>query len=221
MEELIERLKHFPLSIRVTVAAILGVVIPWYFMFWDDVNNINYELEMANGKYESIEGKFNRAKRQKTDMPELEKKIEFTRQELLKAKTKLPDNYQMDSILEFVATASDEAGAELLKFEPNEEAFKDTGYSYVEMPIQLSVQGTYNQIGVFFDKLVHMEKMIHLRDMNSQQVVNVAEPALANEMTQQARLAAQLDGIKVKTDAKLIVFRSARPGEGAGADPVE
>ena len=223
MEEIVERLKFMPIWGRVISFALAGIVLPWYFVFMDEIDDADYQLEEAISEYESIESKFNRAKSQKNDMPELEKSLEFTRKQLEEAKTRLPDEYYMDSILEFVANSSDEAGVELLEFTPAEEQFKDTGYSYVELPISLSVQGTYNQIGVFFDKLVHMEKMVHIRDINSEKVVkeNPNEGNLNIELSKQAQLAQELEKIRVKTSAKMIVFRSAKAGEGAAVDAVE
>jgi Tfp pilus assembly protein PilO len=218
MDEIIERLKFIPVSKRIAVAAIIGLVVPWFFVFMDEIDSAEYELETATSEYEAIEAKFNRAKSQKNDMPELEKKLDFTRKQLAEAKTRLPDDYEMNSILEFVANSSDEAGVELLEFTPNEEAFKNTGYSYVEMPIALSVQGTYNQTGVFFDKLIHMEKMVHIRDITSVKVLKeMGEPLTVDmELSKQAKLSQELEKIRVKTTAKMIVFRSARPGESAG-----
>jgi type IV pilus assembly protein PilO len=215
MEELIERIKHMPLKARLVVALALGIVLPLYFVFMDEVEAVDWELEDARTQYESIEIKYNKAKRQKNDMPELEKKHEFTQKQLAEAKKRLPDVYHMDSILEFVAKSSDESGVKLLEFTPNDEEFKDTGYSYVEMPINLGVEGSYNQIGVFFDKLVHMEKMVHIRDLNAQQIQKQQDDPTGIELTKEAKLAQILDGVKVKATAKLVVFRSARPGEGA------
>lgn len=217
MEELIERLKFIPLSRRLIVAAIVGLVFPWYFIFMDELENLEYEKETATSALEAIQVKFNRAKSQKNDFPELEKKLAFTQDQLKKAKTRLPDEYHMDSILEFVAVSSDEAGVQLQEFTPQKEEFRDTGYSYVEMPINLKVEGNYNQVGVFFDKLAHMEKMIHLRDLHTKQISKIpAANEIGGELSKQAKLAQALDRIKVVTTGKLVVFRSARPGEGAG-----
>ena len=72
MEQYIERLKVTPLWTRIALAVVIGLGLPIY-LFMDEVDNTEYALEKATSDYDAIEAKFNRAKSQKNDMPELEK----------------------------------------------------------------------------------------------------------------------------------------------------
>ena len=214
MEELLERWKMVPLIGRLAICLIVGGLIPVY-LYMDTIDGLSEQLSEAEGQLESMEAKYNRAKRDKTNMPELEKKLEFVEKELVEAKKRLPDFYKMDSLLEFVANSAEKSGLTLLEFKPENEVFKDTGYSYVEMPINLKVTGNYNQIGVFFDEIVHMEKMVQIRDLEANRRLQ-ANGFEQQDMTPEGKLAQLLDSIKIDATAKLVVFRSARPGEGGG-----
>lgn len=218
MEELIEKIKDAPLHWRLIIVLLLGSVSTWYFVFSSDLDLAEYEMVEAENKKQSMEVKYNRAKTQKQDMPQLEEKLAFTNQQMEKAKKNLPDTYEMETILEYVSKSSADTGVDLSIFEPEAEVLKSAGYNYFEMPIRIETMGKYNDTANFFDRLVHMDKMVHVRDMNIEQVknmvVNRAEQGAAPP-NKEARLAMELDSIRIKTVAKMVVFRSARPGEQA------
>ena len=142
--------------------------------------------DSANQKYQA-------AKKKTEDLPLLEERFTLVTEELRKAQEKLPNKFFMDDILHSTASTAKEAGIVLESFKPGQESVIQGAHQYMELPIKLSISGKYPQTANFFDSIVNLKKIVHLRNIS---------------MTAQRKGDGKRSSVMVKTQVELIVFRS-------------
>ena len=82
------------------------------------------------------------------------------------AESALPDKFEIDRILEKISILTEDSGVRLLMFDPKSEQISDTAFKYVELPIALKLRGNYKTVLTFLDTLVHLELLVHLRNIS-------------------------------------------------------
>ncbi len=74
----------------------------------------------------------------------------------------LPEKEEIPSLLAGISQAGKDAGLEFLLFQPKSENAKDF---FAEIPVDISVSGTYHQVAVFFDKVSNLPRIVNVRDV--------------------------------------------------------
>jgi len=74
----------------------------------------------------------------------------------------LPEKEEIPSLLAGISQAGRDAGLEFLLFQPKPESAKEF---YAEIPVDISVSGTYHQVAVFFDKVSNLPRIVNIRDI--------------------------------------------------------
>ncbi len=72
----------------------------------------------------------------------------------------LPDKKEISSLLELVAKAGKMSGLEFVRFEPQEEEAKE---GYAAIPVKVSVRGGYHSLGIFFDEIKDLDRLVLVR----------------------------------------------------------
>lgn len=177
LEELKNRYKMIPLWQRMLVIIVLALV-PAYLNYTDEVTMLEEQLVSLQAEVDSLNAKFEaeRVKRQK--LPELEAKLNFTEQQLKESSKSLPESFFIDDVLQEVSVIARDVNVTIEEFDPGSPIVGNSDYKYMELPIYISVTGDFQKILTFFDKIVHMKKMIHLKDI---QLIPYQLPILENE----------------------------------------
>ena len=84
----------------------------------------------------------------------------------------------------------------MMSFKPGAEMVVAGSHRYAELPIELTLIGKYNQIVNFFDSIVNLEKIVHLRNISMR----------ANR---QGGSESNAGLILIDTKVNLVVFRSS------------
>ncbi len=71
----------------------------------------------------------------------------------------LPEKDEVPSLLTSISQVGNEAGLEFLLFKPEAEVLKDF---YAELPITMELSGSYHDLGVFFDQLAGMPRIVNI-----------------------------------------------------------
>jgi type IV pilus assembly protein PilO len=117
----------------------------------------------------------------------IEKKISDTEKQLVEAKQKaaaleglkeewakkqeefqlvmnaLPDKQEIPSLLGDISAAGRNAGLLFNRFAPQAEVFRDF---YAEIPVAISISGTYDRLKLFFNKVSEMSRVVNIRNIN-------------------------------------------------------
>jgi type IV pilus assembly protein PilO len=81
------------------------------------------------------------------------------REELKLAMAQLPTSKEIPSLLANVSNLGKEAGLEFLLFRPAPEVSREF---YAEIPVEIKVKGTYNDVAIFFDKVGKLPRIVNI-----------------------------------------------------------
>jgi type IV pilus assembly protein PilO len=153
-----------PIAARLLVALLIGIF-PAYYVYLEDGDELEIQMTGAKEKLEVVEAKFEKERAKRNKLPELEAKLTFTEQQLKESSKRLPDSFFMNDVLQEASTIARDVGVDLLVFDPGTPEPAGDAFKYMEMPIELTITGKYNQIANFYDRLANLEKMVHVRNM--------------------------------------------------------
>ncbi len=197
MKGQIDKFIHASIKIR---AAIVGgmlsvMLLGYYYMVFgtlgEEIDAVKEEL--ANMRVEVAQKAAIAA-----NLPIYEGEVQKLNVELNQALSELPDKKEIPQLLEKISDKARDAGLAVNVFKPSKEQLKNF---YSEVPIQIEVEGSYHQVGTFFDEVGHLERIV-----NIDQISMVAPKKTDN-------------GYSIKTSLTATSFRfldeSERPKEGA------
>ncbi len=92
----------------------------------------------------------------------LEREIKALEARLEEVKAQLPAEKEIPSLLTQVNTQGRQAGLDFLLFKPGKGVSR--GF-YTEIPIELRVEGTYHALGIFFDRVSKMPRIVNVSDL--------------------------------------------------------
>ena len=164
LEEIKERYSSMNEFKRGIIVFLLGLIYPGY-LFYERGLALQQELQNAQREKTVIENQYEVAKKKSSELPVLEEKFSKQQSVLLKAQEKLPNKFYMDDVLHSIASLAKESGATIKSFVPQAEVLRAGQFSYAELPISLNLSGSFNQVVGFFDKVVNLEKVVHIRDI--------------------------------------------------------
>jgi len=79
------------------------------------------------------------------------------------AMTALPEKKEIPSLLTEISNSGNDAGLEFMLFQPKSELKTEF---YAEIPVDIKVQGTYHQMGSFFDKVSRLHRIVNIKDIS-------------------------------------------------------
>lgn len=103
-----------------------------------------------------------RARATVADLPRFEAEYDQLHERWTEAAELLPADRQMAALLRKITLAAQETGCQFVVFRPSGQ--KSETY-YTEMPLQLSVNGGYHQVGSFLAELSNMRRIITVANL--------------------------------------------------------
>jgi len=98
------------------------------------------------------------------------RKLDYFQQQVMEAENRfdkerrvLPENEEIRRLLESVAQMKQESGLTFTLFRPQKEISKDF---YAEIPISMKLTGHFHNVGVFFDKISKLSRLVHINNFN-------------------------------------------------------
>lgn len=138
-----------------TLVLILGLSI--WFLFWPKKQTIDtLEVQLKTAKTELAKAKKNAE--ELNDWRTKMKKKEVQYKTVMKA---LPEKEEIPSLLAGVSQAGKDAGLEFVLFQPKPESNKEF---YAEIPVDITVSGSYHNVAVFFDKVSNLPRIVNIRN---------------------------------------------------------
>jgi Tfp pilus assembly protein PilO len=206
-----------PLPGRLLAAFILGIL-PGFYIYLDQVDSVQMELNDEKSKLEGLEVKFEKERARRSKLPELENKLAFTDQQLKESSKRLPDDFRMNEVLQEAGSVARDVGVELQEFDPGLPQAAGEAFRYMELPIQLSVTGKFTQIATFYDRLVSTEKMVHIKNIKLMPKKAEGEGARrlrgqqGDEATSGGQRAARSD-FRVESKGSMVIYRAMTAAE--------
>src|SRR5574337_1153117 len=156
---------NLPLKHKVALGVILGLltaVVYWQVFLrpeWTARSEAQSELLRLRAQAEQTRQIASQKSRLEQDIKLLEAHLQKTIQQL-------PTEKEIPSLLKRLAGLGQEADLEIALFKPGTPVAKEF---YTEVPVQLKVMGTYNALGLLFERLGRLERIVNVSDLTIRQ----------------------------------------------------
>jgi Tfp pilus assembly protein PilO len=163
LDELKIRYKEMAFGKRMALCFLIGIFpgVSEYLTLFSDVHD-QYEQAVAEEK--DAADKLVTAENQLKNLQKTQNELEFTKDQLKKAESHLPDQVQVDEILRTVGKVSRDLDVNVVLFEPKTEVIRGGDFKYSELPVKISVSSNdYNQICEWVDKFAGSKSRVYLK----------------------------------------------------------
>jgi type IV pilus assembly protein PilO len=138
----------------VSVALIVGLFV--YFLYMPKYEEIN-QLEKTIAEQEE---QLSKTKRNSAQYAEYQKKLEDAQAKFNVVAKALPLTDEVPALLTGISQVGKDSGLTFLLFKPEKERKKEF---YAELPVTMNLSGTYHDLGVFFDQLAGMSRIVNVK----------------------------------------------------------
>ena len=145
------------LILGAALLVIMGVF--YYFLYGAKLN----EKIALSAKLEGIKNTVSEKQRLAANLPKLKKEIEDLNNQFKLALEALPNEKEIANLLENMSDAAKTARLDILTFKPGKETPK--GF-YAEVTIDMKVEGGYNSVISFFEKVAGMPRIVNINGLN-------------------------------------------------------
>jgi type IV pilus assembly protein PilO len=151
-----------PTPKKVIILAFILVVIAGLYLYVFFLPGRN-ELNIARIEMSRLTKELNESKAITRELQKFKEQIAKLNEELKTALTQLPNEKEIPEILKNISSLGKESNLEFTLFRPKPE---EPQQFYAKVPIELVVLGGYHNIGLFFDKVSKLPRIINVVDFN-------------------------------------------------------
>lgn len=113
------------------------------------------------------------------DLERFRREIAELEQRLAALKERLPTEKETPTLYRSLSTAAVRAGLAVALFQPREPRNKDF---YAEIPVTLTAEGTYHQLGEFFESVAKLPRVVNVADLKLS-AASLGKSSLRAELT--------------------------------------
>ena len=141
--------------------AILAVVIVLFAaLFYSFVFGPRLEeISKLGDSVEIAQNERNKKQLQAANLPRLQRELSDLDAKLKQAVAQLPNKKEMADLLSSISNKAQESGLDVLLFRPRAESYQDF---YAEVPVDITVKGTFHKSINFFDELGRLNRLINI-----------------------------------------------------------
>ena len=147
------------------VAAIVGVVLGIAMFVVMNIyifKDIRTQIERLETNIDELEREIEKGRAAKADLPRLEEDIRNYEIELERLRKILPTKRETDNLIKRAKQLTERGRFRLTRFTPG--AFEDRDF-FIEWPIRVGLDGTYHELGLFFDRLSRFSRIINVTEL--------------------------------------------------------
>lgn len=146
------------------IMILIGITVLLGFAYYSMLFKASWE------SYQKDQSKLMELQRKKTEqeliarnLPKFRAQVEKLDIDLKRALAQLPNKKEIPSLLTNISNMGREAGLKFLLFRPKGEKLKEF---YAEVPVEITVTGSYHQVATFFDKVGRLPRIVKIFDIN-------------------------------------------------------
>jgi type IV pilus assembly protein PilO len=124
--------------------------------------NSNEKLAALKSDYERKSSELARARASVADLPRFEAEYDQLHQRWELASELLPTDRQLSTLLRKITLAGQQTGVNFVLFRPS--GNKPAEY-HTELPVQISVQGNYHDVGAFLAELANLRRIVTVSNL--------------------------------------------------------
>jgi len=154
-------LQSLPWYGQLGVYLIIGAVL-FGFFYYLHYSPTSETIERIESDIAEVESKIRIAERQEGKLKQLKEEIANYEATLEELKLILPEESEVSQIIKKIQSIISSARLKIGKFA---EQNKSTKKVYIEVPYSISLEGTYHNLGVFFDQLSRLQKIFTVNNL--------------------------------------------------------
>ncbi len=158
IEPLIQKISDLTKVQRIAICVAVVVVVVGIFVYFLYMPKYE-EIGKLKKDITAQEALLKKTKQNAAQFVKYQKLMEEKQAEFNVVSRALPIKREIPSLLINISQYGKAAGLEFLLFEPKAEKKKNF---YAEIPVQMKLSGTYHELGVFFDKLASMNRIVNI-----------------------------------------------------------
>lgn len=167
----------------------VGSIAVVVFVFWQYFYGPQLkESEKLQSKIEDLNSQIGHEQRLARNLTKFRKEVKDLEVKLKVALAELPDEKEIPDLLNNMSNLARDAGLEVSLFKPNPEVFRDF---YAEVPVTVSVEGTFHQVATFFDEVGRLPRVVNINQI----FIREPKPAEGEEQ------------MRIKSDCMATTFR--------------
>lgn len=154
-------LNEKPWWVALLVGLVLGValfVVLQMYVF----KPIEEDIQKAQDKIDELEREIEKGLAAKADLPRLEEDIRNYELDLDRLRRILPTKRETDDLIKRLKHLTERGNFRLTRFVPGKVIDRDF---FLERPITVGLDGTYHELGLFFDRLSGFSRIINVDDL--------------------------------------------------------
>jgi type IV pilus assembly protein PilO len=109
-----------------------------------------------------LQSKYNEQQSILANLPRFKQELKLLQMQFDDALKMLPNAREIPDLITSISTLAQESGLEITLFQPKPEVAMDF---YAQIPVDMKVTGKYHQIGIFFDKLSKLPRIINIENL--------------------------------------------------------
>lgn len=196
------------------IGIVLGVAIvvtaASYFLVFSSMITENQQTE---NKVKAVQADNQNLRPFQGKLTELDRQIETLKQQLEIEKRIVPDEKQTDEFIHMVQASASAAGIEVRRFTTKPTSNKEF---YTEAPYELEIDGSYNSVLTFFNKLASLERIVNVSDLL---MASVQDPGPSKAKKKYKYAASETVVATCVATTYFTQDTSATPAEPAGKGP--
>lgn len=143
-------------KIIIAVVIVIGLALIWYFSYFQGLYSKAKQLNSEITQLSEFEKK----------LPLEMKKYADISKKLQRYKEMLPVKEAIPKLLVDIHSTITKVGVSMNKFSPQSISTQNQNATYTTTPLQISITGTYNQIGNTFEVLSNMLRLVKVTDFS-------------------------------------------------------
>jgi len=157
-------LKSLPFWGQMLVAVVfaMGIVLVGYEV-WPGFTEMQMKTETMQSQLSDLEREIRQGQAIEAKLPEFEAEIASLQAKLGDLLLILPSEPEAGELLRWVKNLADQSNLELQIWSPG--ALKKVEF-YKEYPVHLNIEGTYHDLGMFFDRISKYSRIININGVD-------------------------------------------------------
>ena len=160
-KKILEQIDRLPAPARfgilAGVAAVL-IAVYWFTIF----SSTRQNLASLKTQLTQIESDIVEARTVASNLTSFQERQKELEAELRTALQQLPNSSELPVLLTDITSLGKKSGLEIHQFRPSGEIQR--GF-YAEVPIALKLYGAYHDVGIFFDRLAHLSRIVNITEL--------------------------------------------------------
>lgn len=156
----------WPLAIKITACLLISALIVFGF-YWFAVKGNYQRFDRIIGQEPALKQRYQSKSFQVANLDAFKAQLSEMEESFGALLSQLPDETEMPGLLDDISTTGTQSGLEIDKITPENDSVKEF---YIETPINITVRGSYHEMGSFVSSMAAIPRIVTLHDFTMESV---------------------------------------------------